>query len=96
MVMSFNTYELLVDNFGEAVAFDLCEKLGGVQLKIPKKAHKGYRARKLITRALQLIQKEESKRHKLVKAIQKYLGIDESHVYRIIREIEDDNRKKKN
>lgn len=89
MSCNFNVYELLVANIGEEKAFELCEKLGGIDLTIPTKAHKTYRIRVLATRHKEIL-KDESKKRNFVKKFSKGLDISKSVIYKILKEIESD------
>lgn len=88
MSCQFNTYELLVENLGEAKAYELCEKLGGLEIEIPKKAHKTYRIRETIKILKPLILQEPKSKKVIVGVFSKYEDINKSHIYKIIREIE--------
>ena len=82
---NFNVYELLVSNIGEEKAFELCEKLGGIDLTIPTKAHKTYRVRVLVNKHKEIL-KDENKKNKFVKE----LKISKSVIYKILKENEND------
>lgn len=88
MSFTINTYELLVENIGEANAYLLCEKLGGVSIDVPKKAHRTYRIKRIIKKALPIIKKDEKARCRIVNRLAKFQEIDKSHIYKIIREVE--------
>lgn len=89
MSCNFNVYELLVANIGEEKAFELCEKLGGIDLTIPTKAHKTYRIRVLAAKHKEIL-KDESKKRNFVKKFSKGLDISKSVIYKILKEIESD------
>lgn len=86
---NFKVYELLVDNIGEEKAFELCEKLGGIDLTIPTKAHKTYRVRVLACRHKELL-KDENKKRNFVKKFSKGLELSKSAIYKILKENESD------
>lgn len=86
MSLNLNVYELLVDNLGEATAFEICEKLGGIELTIPTKAHKTFRVRKLVERHGDVLECEK-KRIVFVKTFARELEISRSAIYKIIKEI---------
>ena len=88
MSVTCNTYELLVDRLGEAGAYKLCEELGGTTINIPKKAHRTFRLRKLVFKALPHIKSDDKYRNKLVKRLSQLQGISKRSVYKIIQEIE--------
>ncbi len=90
---NFKVYELLVDNIGEEKAFELCEKLGGIDLTIPTKAHKTYRVRVLACRHKELL-KDENKKRNFVKKFSKGLELSKSAIYKILKENESDWRKR--
>jgi len=89
MSVPITVYEILVHNLGEDVAFEMCEKLGGMDLTIPTKAHKTYRVRTLVERHREVF-KDEKKRNKFVKLFSERLEISKSVIYKIIREKEND------
>ncbi|MFW2578457.1 hypothetical protein [Aliarcobacter butzleri] len=86
---NFNIYELLVSNIGEEKAFELCEKLGGIDLTIPTKAHKTYRVRVLVNKHKEIL-KDENKKNRFVKMFSKELKISKSVIYKILKENEND------
>lgn len=86
---NFNVYELLVANIGEEKAFELCEKLGGVDLTIPTKAHKTYRIRQLASRHKEIL-KDENKKRNFVKKFSQGLEVSKSAIYKILKENESD------
>ena len=88
MSCNINTYEILVAQLGEERAYQLCEKLGGTELQVPKKAHKTYRVRQIIKKAMPLIKKDNHKKTRLVKRLAMMQGITQDAIYRIIREVE--------
>lgn len=88
MSIRIDTYTLLVDKFGEAMAYKICKELGGLNIQVPKKAHKTYRIRQIVKKAMPIIANNSSKRTVLVKRLSKCQGINEIHIYRIIREEE--------
>ncbi len=88
MSVRIDTYTLLVSKVGEATAYKICEELGGTTLKIPKVAHRGYRVRQLIKRALPIIKNDTRKRAILVKRLSKLQDFSEVGVRTIMREIE--------
>ncbi len=88
MSATLNTYDLLVSHLGEEQAYKLCEKLGGTKISIPKKAHKTYRIRRLIIKAMPLIKYDPQKKSKLIKTLSRLQGITPDAIRRIIREIE--------
>ena len=83
-----NTYDLLVSHLGEEQAYKLCETLGGTKIAIPKKAHKTYRIRRLVEKAMPLIKKDSHKKSVLVKKLSQLQGITTDAVCKIIREVE--------
>lgn len=89
MSANFNVYELLVANIGEEKAFELCEKLGGIDLTIPTKAHKTYRIRTLAIKHRAML-KDESKKKNFVKMFSQELQISKSVIYKILKENEND------
>lgn len=89
-VNNFNVYELLVENIGEEKAFELCEKLGGIDLTIPTKAHKTYRVRVLSNKYKEILKKDENKRNRFVNMFAKELEISKSIIYKILKENEND------
>mgnify|MGYP001770927859 CR=1 FL=1 len=90
MSVRIDTYSLLVDKFGEAVAYKICEELGGSELKIPRKAHKTYRAKQIIKNAMPLLNVIEEidpkKKTSFVKKIAQQQGLVPNSIYKIIRE----------
>lgn len=96
MSIRIDTYSLLVDKFGESTAYKICEELGGTEIKIPKKAHKGYRIRRLVNRAIEnKILSDEKRKTRVVKWLASSQSVTVSAVYTIIREVEDERRKQK-
>jgi len=88
MYAKVDNYALLVDKLGEAMAYEICEKLGGLEIIIPKKTHKTYRIRKLIKRAIPLIKKDKKKKNRLVKRLARVQNISIYTIYKIISEEE--------
>jgi len=89
MSANFNVYELLVANIGEEKAFELCEKLGGMDLTIPTKAHKTFRIRTLVLKHRAVL-KDEKKKKNFVKLFSKELELSKSVIYKILKENEND------
>jgi hypothetical protein len=92
MCFRVNTYELLVEQLGEKTAFKVCEVFGGIDLKIPKKAHRTYRIKEIVRRHLELLQKED-RRTKFVKFFSQEMQLSTRVIYKIIQEVEDEIRK---
>jgi hypothetical protein len=90
MVMSvrIDTYSLLVEHLGEAGAYKLCETLGGTTIEVPKKQHKTFRIRRIVERALPIINDKPESKARIVKKLAKFQEVSECSVYRIIREVE--------
>lgn len=88
-VVNFNVYDLLVDKLGENIAFEVCEKLGGMDLTIPTKAHKTYRIRALVNKHKEIL-KDRNKRNKFVNIFSKEMDISKSVIYKILKDCEDD------
>ncbi len=91
MSMRIDTYSLLVDKFGEAIAYKICEELGGTEIKIPKKAHKTFRAKQIITTAMPLLEQIEEinpkKKTEFIKNLAQQQGLVPNSIYKIIREV---------
>lgn len=94
MSIRINTYELLVDQLGEETAFKVCELFGGVDLKIPKKAHKTYRIKELVKSHLDFLQIED-KKTKFVKFFSQEMEVSQRVIYKIIQDVEDEFRNDK-
>ncbi|WP_321312787.1 hypothetical protein [Halarcobacter sp.] len=92
MCIRINTYELLVQELGEEIAFKVCECFSGIDLKIPKKAHKTYRIKEIVKRHLSLLQKED-KKTRFVKFFSEEMDLSKRVIYKIIQEVEDECRK---
>ncbi|QDF30188.1 hypothetical protein [Halarcobacter anaerophilus] len=92
MCIRINTYELLVHELGEEIAFKVCETFAGIDLKIPKKAHKTYRIKEIVKRHLKLLQ-EEDRKTKFVKFFSAEMQLSKRVIYKIIQEVEDELRK---
>ena len=88
MSCNINTYELLIAELGEEGAYQLCEKLGGIEIKVPKKAHKTYRVLQIIKKAMPLIKNDGPKKTRLVKKLAQMQDITQDSIYKIIREVE--------
>lgn len=90
MSARIDTYSLLVDKFGEAIAYKICEELGGCELEIPKKAHKTYRVREIVKNAMPLLDAVENfnkaKKTKFIKNLAQMQDLHINSVYKIIRE----------
>lgn len=86
---NFKVYELLVANIGEEKAFELCDKLGGIDLTVPTKAHKTYRIRVLACRHKEIL-KDDNKKRNFVKKFSKGLDISKSAIYKILKESDSD------
>lgn len=83
-----DTYSLLVSQLGETIAYELCEKLGGVTIEVPKKQHKTFRIRRIVKQALLVIKEKPESKAKIVKKLAKFQEVSECTVYRILREVE--------
>ena len=92
MSVRIDTYSLLVEQLGEEVAFNLCEKLGGQEIKIPKKAHKTHKVKSLAIRALPLFEEDEKKKTRFVKLFSLTFELSRETVYKIIQKAEDEQR----
>lgn len=91
MNIRINTYELLVDQLGEETAFKVCELFGGVDLKIPKKAHRTYRIKELVKTHLSFLQVED-KKSRFVKFFSQEMEVSKRVIYKIIQDVEDEVR----
>lgn len=91
MNIRINTYELLVDQLGEETAFKVCELFGGVDLKIPKKAHRTYRIKELVKTHLAFLQIED-KKSRFVKFFSQEMEVSKRVIYKIIQDVEDEVR----
>lgn len=91
MNIRINTYELLVDQLGEETAFKVCELFGGVDLKIPKKAHRTYRIKELVKTHLVFLQIED-KKSRFVKFFSQEMEVSKRVIYKIIQDVEDEVR----
>jgi len=80
-----DTYSLLVEAIGEDKAFILCEKLGGVRLIIPSKAHKIYRVKELYQKYKVYIN-EDDKKQAFIRRFAKGLNLSSKTIYRILKE----------
>lgn len=93
MNLKLDTYNLLVEKLGEPLAYRLCEELGGVELKVPKKAHKIFRANKIVQKAIPLIEDIEKDNPKkktfFIKKLAKQQGLTRNCIYKIIRKVRD-------
>ncbi|RXJ53766.1 hypothetical protein [Candidatus Marinarcus aquaticus] len=92
MSIRINTYELLVQELGEELAFKVCDSFSGIELKIPKKAHKTYRIKEMVRRHLKLLQIED-KKTRFVKFFSTEMQLSRRVIYKIIQEVEDEYRK---
>ncbi|RXJ93332.1 hypothetical protein CRV00_11820 [Malaciobacter molluscorum] len=92
MSIRVNTYELLVEELGEETAFKVCEVFGGIDIKIPKKAHKTFRIKEIVKRHINLLQQKD-KKCKFVKLFSQELELSPRAIYKIIQDVEDEIRK---
>ena len=87
MDYNVDTYALLIDAVGEKAAYKLCEKLGGLDLRIPNKKHKVFRTTYILNHAYIHIKDDRRNRTRIIKDLIKYQELAKSRVYEIFKQI---------